>query len=147
LRRLVIGLIAILLLIGIVSTTSLYEDWLWFKDLGYSQLFWTPLFTKIAVQAVNGFFLLIAIFSTLLMLRKSLVILINERFQRQIRVIKEHDIAPVAETLDSRIVTVAMLLISILFSYGVSFVSGAIGWMDYLSFAHATPFNQADPIF
>jgi uncharacterized protein len=147
LRRFVFALITILLLIGIVSTTSMYEDWLWFKDLGYSQLFWTPLLTKITVQAVNGIFLFIAIFATLLMLRKSLVILINDRFQRQIRVIREHDFAPVAETLDSRIVTIAMFFISILFSYGISFVSGNMGWMDYLSYSHSTPFNITDPVF
>ncbi len=146
-RRLVIGLLVILVLIGIISTTSLYEDWLWFKDLGYSQLFWTPLLTKLGVQAVNGVFLFIAIFLTLIMLRKSLVILINERFQRQIRVIREHDIAPVAETLDSRIVTIAMFVISLLLSYGISFVSGTIGWMDFLTYTHSTPFNTSDPVF
>jgi len=137
----------ILLLIGLASATSLYEDWLWYKDLGYPQLFLTPLLTKLAVQAVNGVFLFIAIVATLLMLRNSLVTLINERFQKQIRVIKEHDMAPVAETLDSRIVTVALFLISVLISYGISFVSGSVGWMDYLSYRNASSFNVADPIF
>jgi len=90
LRRFVFFLSLILLLIGLASATSLYEDWLWYKDLGYPQLFLTPLLTKLAVQAVNGVFLFIAIVATLLMLRNSLVTLINERFQKQIRVIKEH---------------------------------------------------------
>lgn len=146
-RRFVFLLVFILVLIGLISTTSLYEDWLWFKDLGYSQLFWTPLLTKLGVQAVNGFFLFIAIFATLLMLRSSLISLINDRFQKQIRVIREHDMAPVAETLDSRLVSVALFLISFLISYAVSFVSGAIGWMDFLSFRQATSFNLNDPIF
>lgn len=146
-RRLVFFLILVLILIGVVSTTHLYEDWLWFKDLGYSQLFWTPLLTKLGVQAVNGAFLLVMIFATLMALRNSLVILINDRFQRQIRVIREHDMAPVAETLDSRLVTVAMFLVSLLISYGISFVSGSAGWMDFLNFKNATSFNVADPAF
>ncbi len=146
-RRFVFSLILVLMLIGLVSTTKLYEDWLWFKDLGYSQLFWTPLLTKVIVQAVNGVFLLIAIFITLLLLRTSLISLINGRFQKQIRVIREHDMAPVAETLESRIVTVALFLISLLISYGISFVSGSAGWMDYLTLQHATSFNLSDPIF
>lgn len=135
------------MVIGLVSTTSLYEDWLWFKDLGYSQLFWTPLITKLGVQAVNGIFLFIAIFVTLLLLRKSVVSLINDRFQKQIRVIREHDMAPVAETLQSRLVTVALFLISILISYAISFVSGSIGWMDFLTYKNTTSFNLNDPLF
>ncbi len=146
-RRFVFSLILVLLLIGLLSTTKLYEDWLWFRDLGYSQLFWTPLLTKLVVQAFNGIFLLIAIFITLLLLRTSLITLINDRFQKQIRVIREHDMAPVAETLQSRIVTVALFLISLLISYAISFVSGSAGWMDYLTLQHATNFNVSDPIF
>lgn len=146
-RRLIVILVITLVLIGLISSTNIYENWLWFKDLGYPQLFWTPLLTKLAVQAVNGFFLLIVIFGTLLMLRNSLVVLINERFQKRIRVIKEHDMAPVAQTLDSRLITIAMFLISLLLSYAVSYVSGSAGWLSYLSFANSTSFNLSDPVF
>ena len=81
------------------------------------------------------------------MLRKSVISLINDRFQRQIRVIREHDMAPVAETLNTRMVTVALFLFSLIISYGVSFISGSISWLDYLAYKNSTSFNIADPIF
>lgn len=69
-------IIGLLLLITILSASSgFYEDWLWFRDLGYSQLFWTPLLSKWLIQTVNGTILFAFMISSLLSVRHAIVLL------------------------------------------------------------------------
>lgn len=50
-------------------------------------------------------------------------------------------------SLSQRKVTVWLLIISAVVSFGISFVSGFTGWLTILSFVHPTSFGKADPIF
>ena len=69
-------IIGLLLLITILSASSgFYEDWLWFRDLGYSQQFWTPLLSKWLIQTVNGTILFAFMISSLLSVRHAIVLL------------------------------------------------------------------------
>lgn len=128
-----------------LASSGLYEDWLWFKDLGYTQLFWTPILSKALFQAVNGTILFIFIAGTLLSIRHAIVTFINERLRLRLRLVQ--DMNRPAFNLSQRRVTVWLLIISAVISFGISFVLGFKGWLDVLSFTHATQFNQVDPIF
>ena len=145
-QRFVKFLIALIILISVlVASSGLFEDWLWFKDLGYAQLFWTPLLSKTLFQAVNGTILFIFMAGTLLSIRHSIVTFVNERLRLRLRLVQDMN-RPVL-SLSQRRVTVLLLIISAIVSFGVSFVVGFTGWLDILSFTHATQFNQVDPIF
>ncbi|EHQ90005.1 UPF0182 family protein [Desulfosporosinus youngiae] len=145
-RRFLRILIGFIIVIAILTASSgLYEDWLWFNDLGYSQLFWTPLLSKLLFQAVNGTILFLFIAGTLLSIRHAIVTSVNERLRLRLRLVQDMN-RPVL-SLSQRRVTIWLLIISAIVSFGISFVAGFTGWLDILSFTHATQFSQVDPIF
>jgi uncharacterized membrane protein (UPF0182 family) len=143
LLKVLIGFIILFLLL--TASSGLFEDWLWFKDLGYTQLFWTPLLSKLLFQAVNGSILFIFIAGTLLSIRHAIITFVNERLKLRLRLVQ--NMSRPLLSLSQRKVTVWLIAISAIVSYGVSFVAGFTGWLDVLSFIHATPFGQVDPIF
>jgi len=143
LLKIFIGFIILVLLLS--ASSGLFEDWLWFKDLGYAQLFWTPLLSKLLFQAVNGTILFIFIAGTLLSIRHAIITFVNERLKLRLRLVQDRN-RPIL-SLSQRKVTVWLLVISAIVSFGVSFVAGFTGWLDVLSFTHATTFGQLDPIF
>ncbi|CAA7601869.1 UPF0182 protein <locus_tag_ [Acididesulfobacillus acetoxydans] len=140
-------LLLALILLGIILTalSGLYEDWLWFKDLGYPQLFWTPLLSKWLIQIVNGTILFLFIAGTLLSIRHAIVTFINERLRRRFRLVQNMN--EPAFSLNQRHVTLWLVLLAALISFAVSFVAGFTGWLEVLSFMKATPFGKTDPIF
>jgi len=146
LKRSIKILIGFIILVSFLTASSgLYEDWLWFTNLGYSQLFWTPFLSKVLFQAVNGTILFLFIAGTLLSIRHAIVTFVNERLRLRLRLVQDMN-RPVFN-LSQRRVTVWLLIISAVVSFGISFVAGFTGWLDVLSFTHATQFSQVDPIF
>ena len=145
-NRLLKVLIGFIILGSLLTASSgLFEDWLWFKDLGYTQLFWTPILSKLLFQAVNGTILFVFIAGTLLSIRHAIITFVNERLRLRLRLVQDMN-RPIL-SLSQQKVTVWLLAISAVVSFGVSFVAGFTGWLDVLSFAHATPFGRLDPIF
>ncbi|HBP62997.1 MAG TPA: hypothetical protein DD730_01700 [Desulfosporosinus sp.] len=144
--RLFKGIFSLIFLVFILTASSgMFEDWLWFKDLGYTQLFWTPILSKLLFQAVNGTILFVFIAGTLISIRHAIITFVNERLRLRLRLVQDMN-RPIL-SLSQRKVTVWLLLISAIVSFGVSFVAGFTGWLDVLSFTHATTFGKLDPIF
>ncbi len=137
-------LIALIVVI-LTASSGLFEDWLWYSDIGYSQLFWTPLLSKLMIQVVNGTILFLFIAGTLFSIRHSIVTFVNDRLRIRLRLVHEMD-RPVYH-LSQRKVTVWLVVISALISLGVSFITGFTGWLEVLSFVKHTPFGKGDPVF
>lgn len=132
--------------IAILSTVSgLYEDWLWFKDLGYETLFWTPIISKLIIQLINGTILFVLISGTLLSGRHAFATLYNEKFRKKIRLVEEINRPTV--TWSQYKVTALLLLIAAVISLIVSFIVGFTGWLDILYFIHYSSFDILDPLF
>lgn len=129
----------------LTASSGLFEDWLWFSDLGYSQLFWTPLLSKLLIQVINGTILFLFIAGTLFSIRHSIVTFVNDRLRIRLRLVHEME-RPVYH-LSQRKVTVWLVVISALISLGVSFITGFTGWLEVLSFVKYTPFGIGDPVF
>jgi len=139
-------LVLLIIAVAVLSAVSgLYEDWLWFKDLGYESLFWTPLFSKLVIQLINGSMLFILIAGTLLSGKHAFATFYNERFKKRIRLVEE--VNRTAATLSQRKVTIFLLLFSAIVSIAVSFIVGFTGWLDVLSFINSSSFNYTDPLF
>lgn len=146
LHRVLKTLIGLLILIAILAGISgLYEDWLWFKDLGYLALFWTPLLSKWLIQAINGTILFVFIAGTLLSVRHAILTFINARLRQRLRLVQELD-GPVF-TLSQRRFTLWLLLASAVISFAISFIAGFTGWLEVLAFVNPTSFDQIDPVF
>lgn len=145
-HRVLKTLIGLLILIAILAGISgLYEDWLWFKDLGYLTLFWTPLVSKWLIQALNGTILFVFIAGTLLSVRHAILTFINARLRQRLRLVQEMD-GPVF-TLSQRKFTLWLLLASAVISFAISFIAGFTGWLEVLAFVNPTSFGQIDPVF
>jgi uncharacterized membrane protein (UPF0182 family) len=132
-----------IVLLSLIS--GFYEDWLWFKDLGYQTLFWTPIFSKLIIQLINGTILFVIIAATLLSGRHAFAAFYNEKFRKKIRLVDEINHPVVA--MNQGKVTIYLLLISAIFSIIVSFIVGFTGWLDLLSFTNSSSFNYSDPLF
>lgn len=146
LRRILKPLIVMIILIAILAGMSgLYVDYLWYKDLGYLTLFWTPLLSKWLIQAVNGTILFIFIAGTLLSVRHAILTFINERLRRRLRLVQEMDGS--VFSFSQRRVTLWLLLASAIISFTISFVAGFTGWLEVLAFMNPTSFGQVDPVF
>ncbi len=115
----------IILVALLTASSGLFDDWLWFKDLGYWQLFWTPILSKLLFQAVNGTILFIFIAGTLLFCRQAIITFVNERLRLRLRLVKDMN-RPILN-LSQRKITVWLLVISAIVSFGVSFVAGFTG--------------------
>lgn len=138
--------IFLIVVIALLSALSgFYQDWLWFKDLGYLQLFWTPILSKVLIQIVNGTILFAFISATLLSVRHAIVTFLNDRLNRRLRMVQ--NMSQPNFNFDQRKITVWLIIVSALISYFISFISGFAGWLEVLTFIHATPFGKSDPIF
>lgn len=139
-------ILTLIIAVAVLSAVSgMYEDWLWFKDLGYDTLFWTPFLSKLLIQAINGTMLFLLISATLLSGRHAFATFYNEKFRKKIRLVDEINRPFV--TLSQRRVTITLLLISAVISIIVSFIVGFTGWLDVVSFFNSSSFNYADPLF
>lgn len=138
-----IFLAIIIFMLFIIS--NFFEDYLWYQDLGYSQLFWTPLLAKVVLQFINGLILFIFIASTLFSIRHAILTIVNERLRKRLRLVHEMD-RPLYY-LSQRKMTIWLFGISALISFGFSFITGFTGWLDVLTFINSTPFEMKDPVF
>jgi uncharacterized membrane protein (UPF0182 family) len=137
--RWILVLLLLLLLFLAPTLSRWYTDWLWFVELGYTQVFWVPFLTRVAVTVGGGvvLFLLLSLNLTPLLHafppRSSIIEMFPTRrgvFEGRVR-----RIGPV-------LIRVAIGVVA--FLGGLS-VSGQ--WAMFQQFLHALPFGQKDPIF
>ena len=126
---LIIMLIAIIaaLLFGLVGFIT---DWMWFKDLSYTSVFWKKLLTQIEI-GVPVFALL-----TLLM-RFYLRTLKNGYFRK----IESHEIT------DAKKLNRTSWILSGVFGAIIAVLAANTIWLSYLQATNASDFNLKDPLF
>ena len=125
----IIMLIAILICM-LMMMVGFITDWMWFKDLGYTSVFWKKLITEFEI------FIPVFLVSCLLS-RFYLRTLKNGYFKK----IESHEI-PNAKRMNS----VAWIL-SILFGFGVGLYSSWGTWLTFLKSFNSTKFGPKDPLF
>lgn len=130
--------IALLLLFFGSAIVSLYTNWLWFDDLGYSTVFLTKLFTQIKMGLVLGFLFFAVIYGNLWYAR---------------RIAPTPSPTGLEQQLMERVGQVARRLIGILIFIGSVVISAMVGleaatnWEKWLLYTNATPFGANDPAF
>src|ERR1035437_2062095 len=120
------------------ALVGLYTDWLWFKDLGYNQIFTTLLLTKIELGLLFGFLFFAIIYSNLWYARKIAPTPSPMGLEQQL--------LDRLGRFASRLIGIALFLGSIVVSAMVG-LEAATHWEECLKFFHATPFGVADPVF
>ena len=118
-----------------------YGDWLWFQNMGFSQVFTTTLGAKVLAFAV--FFCIFGIFA-------GVNIVIARRWGRASRTIRAvspelpHTVLDIVfhEAYSSYVWAIIVLFFSFLLGY-----SASKSWMTFLQFLHRSAFGVSDPIF
>jgi uncharacterized protein len=136
LRRFPIFLAAVLLLLGLPAFAEFYTDWLWFKELGYEQVFIRSLAARSTVTAVAG----LIVFAVL---AGNLVLAFRALRPWQFTVVTPEGPRPI--TMDpTRFRPLVMVAAGVLGLF-VGLYAGS-RWDTWLSYLYATPFGTADPI-
>jgi Uncharacterized conserved protein len=141
----IFGIVTIIIIVLLTALSGFYEDWLWFKDLGYLPLFWTPFLSKVLIQLVNGTILFAIITATLLSIRHAIATFINDRLTRRLHLVEDMNRSFLS--LSKNKVTVWIILLSALISLTISFVTGFTGWLEILTFLNPVQFDKIDPVY
>jgi uncharacterized membrane protein (UPF0182 family) len=65
----IVGVALVLLLVGLTALSGFFVDLLWFREVGFSQVFWTILRTKIALGLIFGAAFFAVLYANLLIVR------------------------------------------------------------------------------
>ena len=119
--------VAVCLLVMLVGFIT---DWMWFKDLGYTSVFWKKLVTEVEIGIPT--FLVVT-----LLARFYLRTLKKGYFKR----IESHEIP------NERKINARSWLISIVFGVLMGLYASTGTWLTYLKSANSTQFGLKDPLF
>ena len=134
----VILLILVVLLLFFRQAIGLYIDWLWFEELGYTQLFTTMLYYKSLLGAVSGGLLALLIYVNLKIASTAAA---GFRFTGAENII----VLPAPELIDPlfrRLLLPGALLVGLMAA-----PQGAALWEQAALFINPVPFNLHDPQF
>ena len=136
-QRVIIVAVGIVFILAVLltSTVNLITDWFWFNEIGYQQLFTTPLVAKLVMgvgMAVVVFILLTIIFSLARKFSpssKSFNVRINTSQGPKMKVV---DAGPIIKRITIPLVTIISIFIGII---------AASNWETILLYLNSTSFN------
>jgi len=126
--------VAALLLVS-SGGSGVYTNWLWFKSLGYTSVFLTVLYSRLAVGLAVTIAVAAFVFANLAFTRRSLRGVDAERLG-----------PPLDRWLTPRRITLALALVGLVLGALIGWGSSG-NWIVVQSFLQRTPFNVADPLF
>lgn len=124
-----IMVIAVLLAL-FAGLAGFFTDWLWFKDLGYSKVFWTEIITKLEIGVP------VFVFATLLVR-----LYLSNLKKGYFKMIESHEI-----TDEKRLNKISWGL-AIVFGVVVAVLSATDTWMNFLKFMNSSSFSLKDPLY
>ncbi|HXW06780.1 MAG TPA: UPF0182 family protein [Vicinamibacterales bacterium] len=134
--RLPLLLLLLLLVTAIPSMAEFYVDWLWYREVGYEQVFLRTLSARASIGLLTG---LVAFAVLWVNLRLSLAALRRREF-----VITTPEGPRVITVETGRLRTLAYVLAGIV-SVFIGLFSGS-QWETWLYYIYATPFGRVDPV-
>jgi len=137
----VVGGLVIIALAVLSLFMHYYGDWLWFQNMGFSQVFTTVLWAKFLAFAV--FFLIFAIFA-------GVNIFIARKWgapSRSLRTVTPQSPVTSLDILFQERYAPYVWALIVLFLSGIMGVSASNSWMTFLQFIHNSRFGISDPIF
>ena len=131
-QRKVMIVIAVIVVIGVLffSLVNFIANFLWFKEMGYLDVFFKQLVTQLTVGIPTFIVVAVLVYLYLNHLRKS--------YFKQIVSGEETDIKKLKKTT---------LVLDLIFSLGATYFAVTSLWFEILKFANSTGFNIDDPLF
>ena len=130
-----IGLV-VLIVVLIGFCVSIYPDWMWFTNLGFSPVFWTMLLSKF------GFGSLVWL---LLILMVTVNIVLAQRISREEKSVSGHS-APAIYGLSGNTFNILLTALVLIASFIIA-SKGSEQWDMVLRYLYQQPFGQKDPVF
>jgi uncharacterized membrane protein (UPF0182 family) len=130
--------IAVLVLAGGGQAVPLYTDWLWFKEVGFTQVFLTRLALNGWLFIGLGVAVFVFLFANLSLAARTAPPDVYWELEDQLGLPGRAILEPLVRRLLLPVVGVIALL---------SGARGAAGWETVLEYKNATPFGRVDPLF
>ncbi|MFC2143425.1 UPF0182 family protein [Candidatus Aenigmatarchaeota archaeon] len=127
LKGIIIGIIILFLLL-VLPALGLYGDLLWFESLGYSQVFWNVLGTKLFLGFLTGIIFFAFMFLNLKVIKA--------------RITHKQKSHPKKDKMNIKPLIIVILFLSLII--GAAFSSG---WDTYLKYSNKADFGVTDPVF
>ena len=138
-KKLIIGIVLLAVLL-VWSLVSIYPDWLWFKNLNFSPVFWTMLLSKFGFGTVV-WLLLILIISINVYVAKRLIP------KKKTGVALDDEVTFITQLgLSSKALNTLLIAFVLLLSFIVASKSSN-QWDMVLRYLYQQPFGNPDPIF
>ena len=135
-RRLPILVVLVLLITGIPAVAEFYTDWLWFRELGYEQVFLRSLTAQTVVTVGAG----VVVFA---LLAGNLLLALRSLRPRPFMIATPQ--GPQTIMMDpSSIRPLALGIVGLVALLTAMYAGGR--WETWLYFLNATPFGRTDPI-
>ena len=131
-------LLAVVLLFVVPSAVVYYTDWLWFRELGYEQIFLRTLNAQSAVFVTTFAVVFGFLYFNLRLARR--------RTSERPRVVlgTSADGRPIS--VEGRQLASLAMPVSLVVAL-LAGIAGAADWMEWLTFLHGVPFGERDPLF
>ena len=137
-RRSRVPLVLILIFLATLlpATAVFYTDWLWFKEVGYEQVFVRSLTARSLATSVTGLVIFLILWVNLLLAFRTL---------RPRQFVIATAVGPQSVTVDpTRVKPLVMIGAAVVAL--LSALYGGSQWETWLYFIYATPFGSVDPI-
>lgn len=128
---LVVAVIAIIIVASFSTLLNFFTDYLWFKEVGYTQVFLTKLMTQIKIGVPVFVIVTILLYIYLRTIKKD--------YYKKVNVVY----SVIDEKRINQIALLASLVVSLLVT--ITLTSGF--WYEILRFFNGTDFNITDPLF
>ncbi len=140
----ILGIIILVIVVIVLSASWLskfFTDYLWFKEVNYTSVFWKEIVTKVWVFFLFGIVFFVLLYGNIWIARR-----LTPEYE-----INEEEGSPVEEALAGfrqragKFMNWALLLVSVIIAFFVAW--GSTGqWDNVLKFFNATNFGMKDPI-
>ncbi|MHB0912000.1 MAG: UPF0182 family membrane protein [Armatimonadota bacterium] len=135
--RIILAVIVALFIFG-GTIITLYTDWLWFGELGYTQVFRTQLATRVALGVIAGLLFFAIVYANLWLARRFAPPVLPRFDERDIRA----HMGQFARRGIGLLILGATLVVSVLVA-----LEAQSNWFSLQMFTHPTAFGEADPVF
>lgn len=136
---LTIAVVVALLLIFGRTLIQFYTDWLWFGEVGYRQVFWTQLWSRLELGLIAGLVFFAITYLNLWLARRFAPAPVSDRYrENELR----QRIGRYARTGLTFLIFAATVVVSFLVA-----LEASGHWMGFLMFLKSVPFGEVDPIF
>ncbi|RCW51467.1 MULTISPECIES: UPF0182 family protein [unclassified Halanaerobium] len=139
-------LIFILIFIVLSAGSSIFTDWLWFKELNFEKTFMIMFMSNFILRIIIGVIFASVIYLNLHFTKKPIVNFINIKTDNRVETLFGEERSNIFNWLNKKRINIIYLTISIVFGFLFSSISSE-SWKMVLKFLNRTSFQTVDPIF